>query len=60
VKDVLPHGASLPDLLLIAVLSAVLANLLNNLPATLVLVPAVASAGHGPVLAALVGVSSER
>jgi len=57
VKDVLPHGASLPDLLLIAVLSAVLANLLNNLPATLVLVPAVASAGHGPVLAALVGVN---
>jgi arsenical pump membrane protein len=57
VHDVLPHGASLPDLLLIAVLSAVLANLLNNLPATLILVPAVASAGHGPVLAALVGVN---
>ncbi len=39
-----------------AVLAAVLANLLNNLPATLVLLPAVAHA-PGLVLAVLVGVN---
>jgi arsenical pump membrane protein len=39
VRHLLPVGASLPDLLLIAAVSAVLANLVNNLPATLILVP---------------------
>jgi arsenical pump membrane protein len=57
VSTLLPGAATLPDLLLIAVLSAVLANLVNNLPAILILLPAVAPAGHGPVLAALVGVN---
>jgi arsenical pump membrane protein len=37
--------------------SAVLANLVNNLPATLILVPVTAALGAGPVLATLVGVN---
>jgi arsenical pump membrane protein len=54
VRTVLPAGGSLPDLLHIAAVSAVLANLVNNLPAILILAPAT---GHGAVLAALVGVN---
>jgi arsenical pump membrane protein len=57
VRAVLPTGGSLPDLLAIAALSAVFANLVNNLPATLMLVPVAAAAGTGPVLATLVGVN---
>ena len=57
VRTVLPDGGSLPDLLGIAAVSAVLANLVNNLPAILILAPATAPAGYGPVLAALVGVN---
>jgi arsenical pump membrane protein len=57
VRDLLPAGGSLPDLLAIAALSAILANLVNNLPATLMLVPVAATAGHGPVLATLIGVN---
>jgi arsenical pump membrane protein len=57
VRTVLPGGASLPDLLGIAAVSAVLANLVNNLPATLILAPIAGHAGHGQVLAALVGVN---
>jgi arsenical pump membrane protein len=57
VRSVLPDGTSLPDLLAIAALSALLANLVNNLPATLILVPVAAALGTGPVLAVLVGVN---
>jgi arsenical pump membrane protein len=57
VRAVLPTGGSLPDLLAIAALSAIFANLVNNLPATLMLVPVAAAAGTGPVLATLVGVN---
>ena len=57
VHTILPYGRSLPDLLGIAAVSAVLANLLNNLPAILILAPALAPAGHGLVLAALLGVN---
>lgn len=57
VHAVLPAGQSLPDLLQIAAVSAILANLVNNLPAILILAPALAPFGHGPVLAALVGVN---
>lgn len=57
VSSVLPAGGSLPDLLAIAAISAVLANLVNNLPATLILVPVAAALGTGPVLAVLVGVN---
>jgi arsenical pump membrane protein len=52
----IPHSASLPALLAIAAVSAAAANLLNNLPATLVLLPVVAAVGHGALLAMLVGV----
>src|SRR6266511_662946 len=51
-----PAGASLPALLAVAATAALLANLVNNLPAILLLLPAVSAAGPGPVLAALVGV----
>ena len=58
VRAVLPIGGSLPDLLAIAGLSAIFANLVNNLPATLMLVPVAAAAtGAGPLLAVLIGVN---
>ncbi|MFD4779316.1 SLC13 family permease, partial [Streptomyces sp. NPDC058427] len=53
----LPGGSSLPALLAVAVVAAVLANLINNLPAILALLPVVAAAGPGPLLAALIGVN---
>jgi arsenical pump membrane protein len=56
-RALLPSGAALPELLLIAVVSAVLANLVNNLPATLILVPVAAPVGAAAVLAVLVGVN---
>ena len=57
VRGVLPTGGSLPDLLAIAALSAIFANLVNNLPATLMLVPVAVAAGPGPLLATLIGVN---
>ena len=57
VDSLIPHGAGLPALIAIAVLAAVVANLVNNLPATLIMLPAVAAGGAGPVLAMLVGVN---
>jgi arsenical pump membrane protein len=57
VRDVVPSGSSLPDLLEIAAISAVTANVVNNLPATLILVPVIAGFGPGPVLAVLIGVN---
>lgn len=54
---VLPTGSGLPALLGIAALGAMLANLVNNLPATLVLVPLVAASGPAAVLAVLIGVN---
>jgi arsenical pump membrane protein len=57
VDSLIPHGAGLPTLIAIAVLAAVVANLVNNLPATLIMLPAVAAGGAGPVLAMLVGVN---
>jgi arsenical pump membrane protein len=57
VVDLLPAGSTLPDLLLIATVSAVLANLVNNLPATLILIPVAGALGIGPLLAVLVGVN---
>ena len=56
VATLLPAGRGLPALLAIAGVSAVLANVVNNLPATLVLLPLVASGGALPVLAVLIGV----
>ncbi len=57
VRTVLPAGGSMGDLLAITAVSAVLANLVNNLPATLILLPVAAARGPGPVLAMLVGVN---
>ncbi len=53
----LPQSAGLPELLAIAGIAAVLANLINNLPAVLALLPLLAAAGPGPVLAGLIGVN---
>jgi arsenical pump membrane protein len=47
----------LGDLLLLAVVATVLANVVNNLPATLLLLPVVAPWGTLPTLAMLVGVN---
>jgi arsenical pump membrane protein len=52
-----PHGSALPALLGVGLLAAVLANLINNLPAVLVLLPLTAPAGPGAVLAVLLGVN---
>jgi arsenical pump membrane protein len=41
----------------VAAVSAVAANLLNNLPATLIILPVAATSGTGAVLAMLVGVN---
>jgi arsenical pump membrane protein len=54
---VLPSGSGLPALLAIAAIAAVLANVVNNLPATLVLLPLVAVNGPAAVLAVLIGVN---
>jgi arsenical pump membrane protein len=53
----LPSGSGLLALLGFATLAAVLANIVNNLPATLVLVPLVAPVGPAAVLAVLIGVN---
>jgi len=57
---VIPAGSSLPSLLALAGLAALLANLVNNLPAVLVLLSVLAGrgllGGPGPVLAVLIGV----
>lgn len=52
-----PGGDSLPALLGVAALAAVLANLINNLPAVLVLLPLTVPSGAGAVLAVLIGVN---
>jgi arsenical pump membrane protein len=51
-----PSGTGLLALLGVAAVSAVLANILNNLPATLLLLPIAAVGGVGPALAVLIGV----
>jgi arsenical pump membrane protein len=57
VESLLPHGSGALALLAVAGISAVVANLLNNLPATLIILPVVTAAGPGAVLAMLVGVN---
>lgn len=56
VAHLLPSGSSLPSLIGIAAVSALVANVVNNLPATLLLLPVAATGGVGPVLAVLIGV----
>jgi arsenical pump membrane protein len=58
VHDLLPTGSGLGALLVVALLATALANLVNNLPATLLLVPLVAPLGPTAVLAALVGLGA--
>ena len=57
ISSIVAHGTGLPALLAVAAVSAVVANLLNNLPATLILLPVVATSGSGSVLAMLLGVN---
>jgi arsenical pump membrane protein len=52
-----PSGGSFWALLGTAVLAALLANVINNLPAVLVLLPLTATTGPGAVLAVLIGVN---
>lgn len=52
-----PTDTGLPGLLGVALLGALLANLVNNLPATLLLLPLAAPLGVVPALAALVGIN---
>jgi arsenical pump membrane protein len=54
-RDVLPTGHTLPALLGIAAVAALLSNIVNNLPAVLVLLPLVS--GPAAVLAVLIGVN---
>ena len=56
-SHVVPDGTGLLSLLGIAAVAAVLANVINNLPAVLVLLPLAAPAGAGAVLAVLLGVN---
>lgn len=58
VEDILPHGTGLLALLGAAFLAAALANVLNNVPALLVLLPVAAAAGPETVLAVLIGVNA--
>lgn len=57
VRDVIPQGNGLGELVAIALASAVLANLVNNVPAILLLAPILAPAGPQAILAALLGVN---
>lgn len=56
-RDLLPAGGGLAALLGIAAVAAVLSNVVNNLPAVLVLLPLVAGSGPAAVLAVLIGVN---
>jgi arsenical pump membrane protein len=58
VADALPAGDGLLALLGTTAIAALAANLLNNVPALLVLLPAAAAAGPATVLAVLIGVDA--
>jgi len=58
VRLLVPTGVGIGSLLAVALLATALANVVNNLPATLLLVPLVAPLGTVPVLAALVGLGA--
>ena len=57
VQHLVPGGDSYGALLGIALLGAVLANLVNNLPATLILLAVIPTGATAPLLALLVGVN---
>uniref|UniRef100_A0A5Q5BQT2 Arsenite efflux membrane protein ArsB (TC 3.A.4.1.1 TC 2.A.45.1.1) n=2 Tax=unclassified Mycobacterium TaxID=2642494 RepID=A0A5Q5BQT2_MYCSS len=56
-RQALPAGDGLVALLGIAAVAAVLSNVVNNVPAVLLLLPLVAGAGPAAVLAVLIGVN---
>jgi arsenical pump membrane protein len=56
-RPLVPAGTSLAALLGVAALAAALANVINNLPAVLILLPLAAPAGPGAILAVLLGVN---
>ena len=56
--DLLPSGDGLLALLGATAIAAILANLLNNLPAVLLLLPAAAAGGPAIALAVLIGVNA--
>ncbi|MGE2834178.1 SLC13 family permease [Mycobacterium sp. SMC-4] len=56
-QHVIPGGDSLPSLLAIAAVAALLSNAVNNLPAVLVMLPLVGASGPLAVLAVLLGVN---
>jgi arsenical pump membrane protein len=56
-RELLPTGDTFLALLGIAVVAAVLSNVVNNLPAVLVLLPLVAVSGPAAILAVLIGVN---
>jgi arsenical pump membrane protein len=58
IDSLLPRGTALPALLAVAAVSALVANLVNNLPATLIVLPVAAASGPAAVLAMLVGVNA--
>lgn len=58
VVHLVPNGTSLGSLLVTAAVAAALANMINNLPTVLLLLPAAAAAGPAAVLAVLVGVNT--
>ncbi len=57
VGNALPAGSGFDSLLGVAVVAALLANAVNNLPATLVLLSALPAGAAAPLLAALIGVN---
>jgi arsenical pump membrane protein len=57
IDSLIPHGGGLLALLVVAFVSAAVANLLNNLPATLIILPVAAMSGPATVLAMLLGVN---
>jgi arsenical pump membrane protein len=56
-RGLLPHGDGLPTLITLAAIAAVLANVVNNLPAVLLMLPLVVPGGAPAVLAVLIGVN---
>jgi arsenical pump membrane protein len=56
-RHVIPDGSGLVALLGVAAVAALLSNIVNNLPAVLVLLPLVTPAGPAAVLAVLIGVN---
>lgn len=57
IRHIIPGHGGLPELLLTAAIAAVLANLVNNLPAILLLLAPAAAGGPAVLLAALLGVN---